>query len=154
MTHLLQTETNTTFDRYPAVFSAASSRLPGARRLLSFGCSKGDEIFSLATQYFNQSTIVGVDRNQECLEEARNRITEFDIRENTIKIELSDQHWLDTLPKFDCIFAMSVLCLWPHTEKMDDISGVFPFDNFNSAIMLLDTLLKPDDLLVSVSSNA
>ena len=38
----------TAFNRYPEVFAAAAAAAPDARRILSFGCSSGEECVTLA----------------------------------------------------------------------------------------------------------
>lgn len=153
MSGLLQTETNTTRNRYPNAFAACASSLPKSAKILSFGCSKGDEVFTLAQQYFDQSTIVGVDLNHECLQTARSRLQNEDIRNNEVFFELSSEHWLQSMAPFDAIFAMSVLCLWPKTKQMENISDVFPYARFSEAINLLDALLPVGGILTIVNSN-
>jgi tRNA G46 methylase TrmB len=49
-------------DRYPEIFAAAAAAAPDARRILSFGCSTGEECVSLA-QYFPKAEIVGAEIN-------------------------------------------------------------------------------------------
>jgi trans-aconitate methyltransferase len=52
----------TALDRYPEVFAAAAAAAPDARRILSFGCSSGEECVTLA-EYFPKSEIIGAEIN-------------------------------------------------------------------------------------------
>jgi trans-aconitate methyltransferase len=57
----------TALNRYPEVFAAPA---PDARRILSFGCSTGEECVTLA-EYFPKAEIVGADINPVILLQAR-----------------------------------------------------------------------------------
>lgn len=48
----------TAANRYPEIFAAAAAAAPDARRILSFGCSTGEECVSLA-EYFPKAEIIG-----------------------------------------------------------------------------------------------
>ena len=73
-------------DRYPVLFKLARERIgDGAdRRILSFGCSTGEEVWSLR-RYFQEAEIVGIDisprnigvcrRRLACLPDPRIRFT-------------------------------------------------------------------------------
>jgi chemotaxis methyl-accepting protein methylase len=45
-------------NRYPEIFAAAVAAAAAARRILSFGCSTGEECVSLA-EYFPKAEIIG-----------------------------------------------------------------------------------------------
>jgi hypothetical protein len=60
----------TALDRYPEIFAAAAAAAPNARRILSFGCSTGEECVTLAN-YFPNAQIVGTDINPVNLLKAR-----------------------------------------------------------------------------------
>ena len=57
-----QIPNKTSLDRYPEIFAAAVAAVPEARRILSFGCSTGEECVTLAS-YFPGALIVGTDIN-------------------------------------------------------------------------------------------
>ena len=62
-------------DRYPWLFDFAAERLGriAAPRLLSFGCSRGDEVFSLARR-LPQATIKGIDIDPRNIAACRARL--------------------------------------------------------------------------------
>src|SRR5262245_40070421 len=69
----------TTLDRYPELFRAASQQMPDATRILSYGCSTGEECATL-TRYFPAAEIVGTDINLWSLARARKHFSSERIR--------------------------------------------------------------------------
>lgn len=141
----VQVNTATHFNRYPAIFHAvavATRDLPG-QRVLSFGCSTGEEPLTLASAYFTDAHIHGVDVSEKALQAART-LTEGHPR---ITIGPSTPDALAAAGPFTAIFAMSVLCRWPDTHRMQYISTLFPFDVFVERLALLDRLLVPGGCL-------
>jgi hypothetical protein len=57
-----QISAKTAFNRYPQIFAGAAHAAPNARRILSFGCSTGEECATLK-MYFPQAKVVGADLN-------------------------------------------------------------------------------------------
>lgn len=146
-----QVEHTTKRDRYPDVFEAARSYFESTgkqpSKILSFGCSTGDECFTLRT-YFADSFIVGADINKVSLS-----IAESQRSDKNIKFVASTASNLAELGPFDAIFAMSVLCRWPETKFLRDSSAIYPFDKFSKTIALLDSCLSPEGLFVIVNAN-
>ena len=65
----------TALNRYPEIFAAAAAAAPNAQRILSFGCSTGEECVTLAN-YFPGAQIVGTDINPLNLLKARKHRSE------------------------------------------------------------------------------
>src|SRR3954466_5687580 len=57
---LHQTAPYTWLNRYPVLFDLAAELAPNARRILSFGCSVGEELVSLRSRFAN-AEIVGAE---------------------------------------------------------------------------------------------
>ena len=57
-----QIPNTTALNRYPEIFACAANAAPDTRRILSFGCSTGEECVTLAS-YFPAAQIVGTDIN-------------------------------------------------------------------------------------------
>ena len=89
----------TALNRYPEVFAAPA---PDARRILSFGCSTGEECVTLA-EYFPKAEIVGADINPVILLQARKH------RSDRIRFVYASDRILSGLGGFDAIFCMAVL---------------------------------------------
>src|SRR5690242_19616262 len=57
-----QTTPETAKERYPELFDLAASLVPEAKRILSFGCSTGEELVALRRR-FPTAEIIGVEIN-------------------------------------------------------------------------------------------
>ena len=153
---VIQLRNDTAYNRYPWIFRAVTTDLtknslvaPSEMRVLSFGCSKGDEVFALADKYLPGAKILGVDVAADKLQMARLANNAPD----RISFELSTPEVLKSWMPFDAIFAMSVLCAWPGSKGKDDITDVFSFAEFESVIELLDRNLAVNGLLAIYNAN-
>ena len=111
----------TALDRYP-VFAAAAAAAPDARRILSFGCSSGEECVTLA-EYFPKAEIIGADINPVILLQARKH------RGDRIRFVYASDRILSGLGGFDAIFCMAVL----------RSAGHYPFEIFEERALFLET---------------
>jgi SAM-dependent methyltransferase len=144
----------TKLDRYPILFKFVSSTLKKKANILSFGCSRGDEVATLSGIYFDQSTIVGVDIVPAMIKKAKRRVSSCGVkRSNTIRLMLYEKFNNREFTSFDCIFAMSVFCRWPDTENQSNISNIYDFSQFERMIKKLDRTLRPGGYLIIFNSN-
>ena len=136
----------TQYNRYPEVFNECvkyfGQRVP---KILSFGCSDGREVQTLRKLYFKDSYIDGVDISEKMIE-------------NCNKLKLDDKisfYKSEDFKKtgYDLIYCMSVLCRWPQTSALEDCSKEYTFEQFESQLLELDSLLNKDGLLVVYNSN-
>ncbi len=136
-------------NRYPHLFSYAKDFLEDKLeiRILSFGCSTGEECFALA-KHFPKAKIIGVDINPICLKEARKKNN----NPNIVFLESSEQNLKMNGP-YNLIFCMSVLCRWPATKFSSDIKNLYSFEKFEGHIQLLDTLLQKGGFLFLTNAN-
>jgi len=146
-----QISNDTKPDRYPEVFAYASkllSRTPSdVLRLLSFGCSTGEECVSLRG-YFPGAWIDGVDVNKKNI-----RVCEARNQDPRIRFDVSTKNLVASRPFYDAVFAMSVLCRWPQTKEVENSAGVYPFEKFDETVRFLDSLVRPNGLLVIYNAN-
>jgi hypothetical protein len=147
----VQVSNTTRLNRYPHVFAtvalaASAMALP---RILSYGCSSGEEPHTLASNYFPEAQIIGLDVSEDALAQARS----LNAREKRVTIDRSNRETLSSHGPYDVIFAMSVLCRWPESRRMDDIAEFFPFARFVDQIAMLDAVLTPGGLLVIYNAN-
>ena len=87
-----QLTSTTRSDRYPELFTEAKIAMMALKKpfsILSFGCSTGEECFTMKS-YFPDSKIIGVDINRGNLRKATSRSTGNDIQ------------FLFSTPKNDC----------------------------------------------------
>jgi hypothetical protein len=146
-----QISNDTKQDRYPEVFAHASELLSDKPsdnlRLLSFGCSTGEECFSLR-RYFPSAWIDGVDINRKNIRACRARN-----RDPRIRFDVSEANLLKGHPGYDAVLAMSVLCRWPQTKEIESSADAYPFRQFDEAVRRLDSLVRPNGLLIIYNAN-
>ncbi|WP_188051855.1 methyltransferase domain-containing protein [Azospirillum sp. Sh1] len=156
---LFQPFATTELDRYPDLFRYVLLRLgngPGLR-LLSFGCSTGEEVFSLR-RYFPSAVIRGLDINPRNI--ARCRIAHRrsangsdDGPDDRLSFALASDAGGEPAESYDAVFAMAV---YRHGEL-----GSFPprcghlirFAAFEESVAGLAACLKPGGLLVLRHAN-
>jgi SAM-dependent methyltransferase len=149
----LQPFNDTTADRYPRIFSFVQKRL-GANsdvKILSYGCSTGEEVFSLR-RYFPRAFIKGIDINPGniaaclgCLDRAP---------DTGIAFEIASATTAESAGWYDAIFCMAV-----HRHGELAQAGVtrcdhlIRFEDFAQAVEDFKRCLKPGGLLVIRHSN-
>jgi hypothetical protein len=127
----------TALNRYPEIFAAAAAAAPDAQRILSFGCSTGEECVTLAN-YFPTAQIVGTDINP------LNVLKAMKHRNDRIRFVYSMDRILKRFGGFDAVFCMAVL----RTPKRKRIAEHYPFARFAERALFLETLVKPGGILV------
>jgi hypothetical protein len=136
-----QTTPFTCDERYPELFDLAAELAPAAKRILSFGCSSGEELVSLRRR-FPMAEIVGAEINGRSRRLAFRR-TLRDARTSVI-------HPNSINGVFDIIFALAVLQREPHRVAQagqQDLSRFYPFCKFDTAVAGLAARLTEGGLL-------
>jgi 2-polyprenyl-3-methyl-5-hydroxy-6-metoxy-1,4-benzoquinol methylase len=106
--NLLQPANVTCEDRYPRIFRIIRDKLGSSPelRLLSFGCSTGEEVFTLR-QYFPNAEIKGIDINPRniaiCMVRLRSRVDE------RLSFRVGESPAVEETESYDAIFCMAVL---------------------------------------------
>ena len=125
---LHQTTSYTADDRYPELFDLAARMRPDAARILSFGCSTGEELAALRRR-FSGAEIIGAEINSRNRRIATRRAAADSgmsvVRPNAIA------------GVFDLVFALAVLQREPHKiaeMDVDDLSAHYPFERFDAAV--------------------
>jgi SAM-dependent methyltransferase len=141
----------TATDRYPALFGAvAGLARPSAgtpRRILSFGCSSGEECATLA-RYFPDAEIVGADISPRVLRTARHTWRHL---ERVRFVSTADLFAGDE--SFDLVFAMSVLCRHRDTQHATRSDDIYPFPQFEATVGELARRVRDGGLLVIFNAN-
>lgn len=128
-------------DRYPVLFAAAAAEVPEARRVLSYGCSTGEECVSLA-RYFPKAEIVGADINPLNLAVARLRT-----REPRVRFLRAGDALLAREGPFDAVFCLAVLTIAAATRDVANAQAIYPFERFAERAAFLDGLVRSGGLL-------
>ncbi len=144
--------TSTTAEhRYPELFRYAAEALKALNgdsvSVLSYGCSTGEECFTLR-KHFPTATIIGVDINKNNLKEAREKNSD-----SKIKFLLSTDENIMREGKYTAIFCLSVLCRWENTKDKEDCSQIYPFVKYQEAVLKLVDQLENGGLLIIYNSN-
>lgn len=136
--------------RYREFFAAAASAVNLVNpNVLSFGCADGYELDELATRHFHHARIVGCDIDLDA-----QRIANLcNAHPGRVKIVGSDPGLLAAHGPYDLIVAMGVLCRWPETRSMEDISEYYPFSRFEEQIESFLGLLVPGGVLCVYNAN-
>lgn len=150
--HLLQPSPTTKVDRHPALFAFAQQRLSeeGEVRILSFGCSTGEEPLSLAS-YLPDALIDAVDINPRSIAIARRRTRKQGIK--IINFQVGDRPPA-LVECYDAVFCLSVLRQGQLDADQPEIcSDIFPFSKFEATVGGLDRTIRPGGLLFIWGSN-
>lgn len=143
----------TSMDRYPHIFRFVQETLggSGAVALLSFGCSTGEEVFTLRN-YFPKARIKGLDVAPENIRIARRRLRTAP--DEGLHFEVAASTAGEAADTYDAIFCMAVfrhgLANRPDVMRCD---RWIRFDDFARAIADITRCLKPGGLLVISYSN-
>jgi SAM-dependent methyltransferase len=140
-------------DRYPWLFGFAAERL-GARqnlRILSFGCSRGEEVFSLR-KYFPAAVLKGIDVNPRNIARCRARMRAENPANMSFEIAATTQG--EATGSYDAIFCLAVLVNGDLTASAARRSDpVLYFDAFERIVGDFARCLKPGGLLILHTTN-
>jgi SAM-dependent methyltransferase len=148
-----QTYSHTLPNRYPWLFGFAADRLTGAGgvRLLSFGCSRGDEVFALR-DYFPGASIKGIDIDPRNIAACERRARRERAAEVSFAIAATTQAEADA--SYDAIFCLAVLCLGDlTTQGAQHCDPRLTFLDFERTVTDFSRCLKPSGLLVLHTTN-
>ena len=151
---LLQPYATTGWNRHLPLFNAVRDALADTTqpRLLSFGCSTGEEAFSLS-ELLPSARITAIDINPRSISIARR--TARRIGAQRIDFECASVPPVrDAVEPFDAIFCLSVLRHGRlEAEGRESCSDLLPFERAEALLHRLDELLNPGGYLVVWGSN-
>jgi SAM-dependent methyltransferase len=140
-------------DRYPWLFEFAAGALGshGELQILSFGCSRGDEIDALR-KHFPRASIRGIDVNpqniQECIARARAS------RDEKLSFAVAGSTREEPDSSFDAIFCLAVLCQGDLTATAAQrCDPLLRFADFETIVADFARCLKPKGLLLLHTAN-
>jgi len=140
-------------NRYPRIFRFVQSQLGASTelRILSYGCSTGEEVFSLRG-YFPNAAIKGIDINPGNIAACRQRLQQA--ADARLSFETAGSARAEPDAAYDAIFCMAVLRHGhlgrPGVTRCDHL---IKFEDFADTIEDFKRCLKPGGLLVVRHSN-
>lgn len=151
--NLFQPYDTTCEDRYPRAFAFVHDAIGDGldRRILSFGCSTGEEVFSLR-RYFPAATITGIDINPRNIRVCRARLAALG-GDSRLSFVLAGSPMGETAASYDAVFAMAV---FRHGDLGDGplfCDHRLRFADFDRCVGELADVLKPGGLLVIRHAN-
>ncbi len=150
MDQVFQRSTCTIENRHPRLLKAlevAIGRGPlRPKRILSFGCSRGEEVKTLLETYTECETVIGVDFDQPSVDSCTQRFAQ------NPKVEIMNSAAFAArkeVASFDLITCFNVLCTFPPTKN----AACLPFDRFRSAVIELFGRLATSGTLLVFGAN-
>jgi SAM-dependent methyltransferase len=137
-------------DRYPWLFDFAAAALNGVPepRLLSFGCSRGEEVFSLRRR-FPTAAIKGLDIDPRNIAAALARAAD-----DGLSFQVASHTRAEPDAHYDAIFCLAVLCHGDLTVTGATTSEpLLRFADFEQAVADFARCLKPGGLLFLHTTN-
>lgn len=145
---LFQPTGHTKLDRHPALFSFARDSVGDGpdRQLLSFGCSTGEEVFSLR-RYFAESRITGIDISPHRIRECRRRARRHGA-DPALRFAVASSAEMFAPQSIDAIFANSVLRHGDLALAPPRCDHRISFADFERIVSGLAHCIKPGGLFV------
>lgn len=150
---LFQPYSQTCTNRHPREFSFIQKQLTGITipRLLSFGCSTGEEVFTLRS-YFPDAEIAGIDINPRSIAVCREKLAQT--RDPLIRFDVAASPAAEPSRYYDAVFCMSVL---RHGQLSIDNAAsceqLIRFADFEKMVVDLCRCLKPGGYFIIKASN-
>lgn len=140
----LQLSHMTSQNRFPKIMESAKKLKPDAKRLLSFGCSTGEECQSLLEYFPDAEQIVGVDLDYSSITSARRK-------NKSDKVFFTDE--VDVLDKFDVITVLQTLfCLEVPVPKVRWLKAMEKIDQHivdDGIVMIYTSDYDPVEVLTN-----
>lgn len=146
---LFQPSSDTRDDRYPETFAFVLAEIGDGpdRRLLSFGCSTGEEVFSLR-RYFTAAILRGLDINAHNIAVCRRRGGDAGM-----SFALAGSAEDEMTESYDAIFAMAVFRHGDLASTPPRCEPYLRFADFSHHAAILSRRLKPGGLLAIQHAN-
>jgi hypothetical protein len=141
--HYHQVPNFTKYNRYPSLFIICKEHFKDKEnlRILSFGCSTGEEVFTL-NEYMPKAEIVGTDISPYNLKQCNKKPKSASI---SFVHSLSEEFLRSE--NFDAIFALAVLQHEGNRHEGVTVATQYTFEHFEEQVVALDKKLNTGGLL-------
>jgi SAM-dependent methyltransferase len=140
-------------DRYPWLFHYAADTIRDGWdvQLLSFGCARGDEVFTMR-RYFPKARVKGVDIDRANIIRCRERARALQMERVVFAPAATTVR--EVSASYDAIFCLAVLCHGDlATTDSDRCEPLMRFGDFERAVTDFARCLKPGGLLFLHTTN-
>ena len=150
--NLFQPHSDTASNRYPRVFKFVREEVGDGpdRRILSFGCSTGEEVFSLRT-YFPQASITGLDINPRNIAVCGTRLAASG--DPRISFAVAGSTAAEAAESYDLICAMAVFRHGDLGSRPPRCDHLIRFADFERTVTDLARCLRPGGMLAIRNAN-
>jgi len=152
--NLFQPFTDTFLDRYPQLFRFVREQIGDAdgHQILSFGCSTGEEVFTLR-RYFPLSNIKGIDINPRSVRSAQRRLKE--VQDPKIVFDVATSTSREPSDRYNAVFCMAVFRHGGLGESGVDnrCDHLIRFEDFEKTVDDIARCIAPGGLLPIGHSN-
>lgn len=148
-----QAYSHTLPDRYPWLFEFARANIAdsAAAHILSFGCSRGEEVFTLR-KYFPAAVIKGIDIEPGNISRCEARARAENAAGMTFAVAADTQ--AEAAHRYDAIFCLAVLCLGDLTVSGAQRSDPhLYFKDFERVVTDFSRCLRPGGILFLLTTN-
>ena len=146
--NIFQEASTTEYNRHPDIFDFLKVKYKDKKiKVLSFGCSTGEECMSL-NKYLPKASILGIDINKKSLAKAKQNNSK-----QNISYKYCEPNEISNLGEFDVVIAISVLCKHPEAIYLNELTSIYPFERYEAMVNKLDSIVKVNGLLIIRSSN-
>lgn len=148
--NLFQPYTTTGLDRYPEEFGLVRDLLADvpAPRVLSFGCSSGEELLTLR-QYLPTSRIHGIDANPLAVRTARKRVA----GDAAITVSRGVDAGTEAAASYDVVLALAVFRHGSLADSPPRCDHLIRFADFERTVAGLAAAVRPGGVLVLRHAN-
>lgn len=151
--NLFQPFRHTALNRYPGIFSFVREALAGVAvpRVLSFGCSTGEEVFTLR-EYLPNAAITGIDINHWNISVCHRRAERLGHSNMEFRLKADAQDEISE--SYDAVFCMAVFRHGGLSEgNAPGCDHLIRFEDFERTLAEIDRCLKPGGYLSVMHSN-
>jgi SAM-dependent methyltransferase len=148
-----QAYSHTLPDRYPWLFEFARANVGDSvgTHILSFGCSRGEEVFTLR-KYFPTAMIKGIDINRSNISRCKARARAENATSMTFAVAANTE--TEPADSYHAIFCLAVLCLGDLTVSGVQHSNPYLyFKDFERMVSDFSRCLRPGGILFLLTTN-
>jgi SAM-dependent methyltransferase len=151
--NLFQPDNYTLPNRYPHLFQLAAREIGDGpeKRILSFGCSTGEEVFALRA-YFPSAVIKGIDINRHNVAICRRKLASN--RDARIEFEVASSASREEAGAYDAIFCLAVFRNGTLADRSRErCDELIRFQDFDTVARGLARALRPGGIMFIEFSN-